>query len=89
MDAVTVNCLNSNCGSEWHIRMVDDSEIKRPGWWIVKCNRCSQIYDLRINANVYSSLLISGGTILQRIDSVQTSEMQVMQMRDQFRFRVK
>jgi hypothetical protein len=78
MDSITTSCKNPKCKNELRIRIVEDAKKKNYyGWWIVRCNRCKEIFDINVGKDVYDSLLISGGTILQRLDTEKTDETQV------------
>lgn len=74
-ESLTIVCNNTTCRNEWRIRVMGPHKgTTASGWWIVKCARCNSIFELYIDKHVNTNLLISGGTILRRLDTMNFDE---------------
>jgi len=74
--SLTFKCPNKDCKNEFHAHIVEHrGGVNDYGWWIIKCNSCQTIFDTYIGRDVNDSSLISGGSILERLDKeVQNEE---------------
>jgi len=76
--SLTFKCKNHKCDNEFHAHIVEHKGgINDYGWWIVQCEKCSEIFDVYIGRDVNDSELQSGGQILDRFDKEVYSETEV------------
>lgn len=67
---MSFNCPEEKCKNCFQATIFeqDKNEIDY-GWWILKCNKCGNVFDLYVGRDLNDSILIYGGEIIARFNT--------------------